>query len=467
MILHLVTIYAANSMFLSYLGVRQAVNSSTRQMSREESHSYTETFDSHKCLLQNGCRNWGKWAVGAYVYARLPVQSPEDASGNRHIWQNYPVLILDILREEGEIQFVIAHLYSRDKAAQCLQKLPRFARWGASISFSAWPRECTYVFSNHVETVYEWDLRTWSRSVSPSVATHLLFDIRTSRLAVCDSSPRTAIGRALSMNPGFRYFFILPREVRDIIYNYTLFDERQMTSHSRIYTQNILSRQRCREKGLQWYCNPSLPTLGPFPTLHTPSILRVCKQVRCEALETLYRTKTLVITVTSSKDRLCDLSQSWLPSLSRCSRVRVDFAMASNSVSAELSKCFYLIANLLLHQARSLQFLEVRIGYLLVNVPAATHNGEVLEMSPDDIAGCMFSLVPLVEKQGSRIERGYKPVQIIWGYLKQVWSHVLGEAKGNHLDVDHLLRLEDCRRLGCRFHCHHGVETWDASNSAS
>ena len=175
------------------------------------------------------------------------------------------------------------------------------------------------------------------------------------------------------MKPSFWNFLRLPREIRDSIYDYVLLDGHQMTSRSRIYTRSLLSRREHHENGWPWYRKPSMPSLGPVPMLHTPSILRVCKNVRHEAWDVVYRTKTLVITVTSIEDKLCDLDQIWLPSMSRFLRIRVDFVLAC-VITETIFECFRRVAALLLERALSLQFLEVRIGYSHANASAAVRD---------------------------------------------------------------------------------------------
>jgi hypothetical protein len=436
---------------------------------------------ARSCMFGNPSQTryeaWKGWVVGSYIHAWLPEQPSESRPGNGQVWRDHPVLLVEIRKEqeEREVQFIVAHLYNRPAAAQHTKKLPQFSRWAASISLFAWPRECMYVISNHLEAVYEWDLRVWFRSTSPSVATHLIFNVHTNRLAACDTSRGTGIGRALSTKVSFRFFLGLPREVRDLIYGYTLLDERQMTTRSRIYTRYLLSKREYRKKGWQWHCDPSLPALGPLPTLHTPCILRACKQVRCEALEALYREKTMVLTITSAETGFYDLSQGLLPSLSRFLRIRVDLIVTASAVAGEIHTCFHRIANLLLHQAPSLRFLEVRIGYSDMSISAAVHDRNlVLELSRGNITRCMFELKPLVQKQEEATGRGSKPLQITWGvsetqkrngdysceciylntsFLKQIWNNMCnGTAQDRH-EADEPLCLEDCRLLGCRFHC--------------
>ena len=102
--------------------------------------------------------NWRGWMVGSYIYVLRPTQSSLGSPRDGLIWQNHPALLVDICKQEsGEIEFVVLHLYSRRAAAQRLLGLSRYARYRATISLWFWPQDRTYVLSNHLETVYEWD----------------------------------------------------------------------------------------------------------------------------------------------------------------------------------------------------------------------------------------------------------------------------------------------------------------------
>jgi hypothetical protein len=220
----------------------------------------------------------------------------------------------------------------------------------------------------------------------------------------------------LCVKLSFWHFLRLPREIRDRIYGYALLDHRRMTSRNRTYTHSLLSRREHHEHGQQWYRNPLMPTLGPVPALHTPSILRVCKSIQREAWEAVYRTKTLVITVTSIEDKLCDLSQTWPPSVSRFLRIRVDFILACVTTTEMIFKCFRRAASLLLEQALSLQFLEVRVGYSHSNASAAVHDhGFALMTLYNGVANSIRLFAPLIQNQEQRKGRENKPLQITWG----------------------------------------------------
>jgi hypothetical protein len=448
---------------------KQSEELQSRQLSRQLS-SYP-----FKNPSRHAYESWNGWVVGSFVHVWLFASIPESPFCTVQRWQNHPVLLVDICKEEKrDARFIVVHLYDRCTAAQHLRGLTRFARWRASISLWTWPRGYTYVLSNHYEMVYEWDLRIWSRSVSPSVARCWAIDTRTHRLASCDASPTTDVGRALSFQLNFWPFLRLPSEIRDIVYDYTLVDERQMTNKSRIYTRNLLAKREHLEKGQPWCSNPSIPILGPLPAFHTPTILRVCKRVRSEALHLLYRTKIFVITVTSIDDDLNDLSQSWLPRLSCCLRIRVDFIMVDVTAEA-LLRCFHRVAGLLLKQASSLRFLEVRIGYPQTKASAALRDhGFALLVSLEDVARSMYELVPVLTRVEGSKGAQYRQVQITWGvseaqkrvgdyscecvylkasFLEHIWSRICTSLGEWLLDVSvTTFEEEDCRYLGCRFH---------------
>lgn len=424
--------------------------------------------------------SWRGWSVGSYVHALGPTKSFDVPSHVEQMWQKHPVLLIDVVKQgPREAGFLVAYLYDRRTAAQRSKMVAGLPRWRASISLRTWPREHTYVLSNHFEIVYEWDLRVWSRSIPPSVATHRTFDICTSRLVRSGTELSTVMRRALTAKLSFRHFLRLPREIRDSIYEYWLLDERQMTSHSRIYTHSLFSKHIHHEKGWPWQCSPiSMPTPYPLPHLHTPSILRVCKQIRHEALDALYRTKTLVITVTSIKDMFCDLQQSWMLSISRFLRIRIDLIMACISAEAMLES-FCRIAMFLRQHALSLQRLEFRIGYSYANASAAVRDhGLALIVSPDDVAASMCQLVPLFQERNrqtkSQATEDCKMTQISWGvnevqmrmgdfschcsylspdFLRHMWEKVHRKTEDLEDEVALQLSEQDCRQFGCKYHC--------------
>lgn len=180
----------------------------------------------------HGCKNparhkfatWKGWTIGAYVHARLPAYSYD----GRHepSWEDNPVLLVDVWKESiGAAQFVVAHLYTHNTATQHVRAL---GDWKGAFSLLAWPYQSEYVLSNHFETVHEWQLRVWTRSAPPSVASCSIFDICNNRLARSIDLSETDIGRALSISFTFPRFLQLPREIRDYVYEIALLDERQL-----------------------------------------------------------------------------------------------------------------------------------------------------------------------------------------------------------------------------------------------
>lgn len=422
--------------------------------------------------------SWNGWAVGSYIYIWRPAQPLDGSACDGRRWQSHPVLLIDICKPgSGEAQFVVVYLYNRRSAAQLVRPLARYARWRASISLWTWPRGHTYVLSNHFETVYEWDLRIWSRSVPPSVSTRWALDTRTNRLARYDTWLKSGVGRALSMKLNFQHFLRLPREVRDGIYDYVLLNVHRLMSQSRTCTHSLSAKRNLYRIGWPWYRDPSMPALGTPSNLSTPTILLVCSQVRREALEALYRTKTLAITVASMEDKLCNLDPKWLPSISRFLRIRFDFTTAC--IAAEtMSECFRRVASLLLEHALSLRFLEVRIGYSHIDASAALRDhGFALLISREDVIRSMRELLPclgmynrLTRKPGFAERR---PIQIKWGvsetqmeagdfscactylsasFLRQAWREVCGGTGEGDTDVAVQLSEQDCRHFGCICH---------------
>lgn len=266
-----------------------------------------------------------------------------------------------------------------------VQASMRLARWEASLS-CARPRKHTYVMSNHAEVVYKRKPRNLLRSVFPSIRTNRLIQ-RKNWSGVSNKRPTFS-------------FLRLPREIRDSIYSYTLQDDDQETSCNRIHNHSLLRRWKHNTGGSPWYCELST---SPLPRLHTLCILRVCKQVRSEALATLYRTKVLVLTITSFEDSFRELAPQWLPHVSRFLRIRVDLLLAC--VSPETIRgSFHRVADLLQHRAHTLHFLEVRIGYSHANASATIRDhGLALVAAPTDIADGMRELAPLVQRRQLQI----------------------------------------------------------------
>jgi hypothetical protein len=409
----------------------------------------------YRCTLtsptQQEYKIWKGWSVGAYAHAWLPAETSK--------WCNHPVLLVDILREAPDsVQFIVAHLYDRDAATQHLRALTRYARIRSIISLRAWPQWSKYVISNHFETVYEWELRTWSRSKLDTISKCWAINICTNRLARCDSSV------ALDSTSGFSQFLRLPCEIRDRVYDYALFDERQNTSTSYIYTRSLLQKRYHNERGLPWYRELSTPALGPPPRLQTPNIFLVSKQIHREALNSVYRTKILVITVTSLEDICYSHDADWLPNIGHFLHIRVDLIL--DCFTAEVIRiCLHEIASVLHKRALSLQFLQVRIAFPELNVSdEVREHGFQHMITSENVADGMRAFADLFQ--------AYKRLRIGWGvsefhkktgdyscacrylcasFLDQLWSSVCGRDAG---DANPTLREENCQRMGCNLHYH-------------
>ena len=272
-------------------------------------------------------------------------------------------------------------------------------------------------------------------------------------------------------------FLQLPPEIRDRIHDYAFVDEHQDTIRSRIHATSLVSKREHRERGWPWHCSTSwMPTPSPLPRFHTPCILRVCKQVRCEALDVLSRTKTLVVTITSEEDKLCDLNQSWLPSISRFQRVRVDIILTCATAGTVL-ECFRRVTWLAsTQQTPSLQLLEIRLGYSTANISAAIHDhGLSLVLDSKDIARSMRQLALLSRARNNQQNQEYRRLQIRWGvstehvkagdfschcrylsatFLMLIWTRVCDEMEGKEDNAGIELSEQDCRHFGCAYHSH-------------
>lgn len=464
-------------MFWRNLGLDQVTSIEPKQ---KYTRDPSQPMESHAAIEGSSPQitpSWRGWSIGSYVHVLRPTQTLDWSSCNMERWQIRPALLIDIFKHDTtETEFLVVCLYDRYAAAQRSKGLEGYPRWRASVSLWAWPREYTYVLSDDFEIVYEWDLRVWSRSTPPSVAIHRTIDHLTSRLVRSDRWLETVLVGALSTKVRFRHFLCLPREIRDIIYEYALLDENRTTST--IHTNSSLSQRAHHEKRWPWQCSLlSIRTSTPPPDFNTPSILSVCRQVRCEALDALYRTKTLVITVTSTEFRLCGVHESWLPRISRFLRIRIDLIMACLTAEA-MFECFRHVARLLVQYALSLQILEFRVGYSYASASAAvSDHGVALVISAEDVVASMGQLVSLVEAQNIRTSSQRNgecaPIKIIWGVnevqrkagdfscscsyvtsncLRQMWQKACGASEvGSEDEVIQLLE-QDCRHLGCFYH---------------
>jgi hypothetical protein len=475
-------------------------------------------FHTRRDLSKNHRNTWNGWTVGSYVYFWHPVTVVEVSSCDIQSWQNYPVLLVDIIEDvTGHVRFVVAHLYDRDIAVRHFRRLTKFAQCKTSISWLVslknWPQHFTYVLTDHFELAYEWELRTWTRSVPPSLTTRWVFSTRNSKLSRCEILLDTGIGNVLDTASGFRPFLRLPLEIRDRIYGYALWDERQKRIRSLIYTHSLLCKRYCQGMGWPWYRDFSMPTLGPLPMLQTPGILRVCKQIRREALDALHWIKIFVITV-ACVDSFNGLDKDWLPNMSYFARIRVDLILPDLEPTA-VRECFRAIINILQARALSLQWLEIRIGYSHWNTITAVQNNRFIAdgststavfnssttvrnsspavctnlsavrsdsatdnhrkarmISYEDVAGNMRELAILSQHKHCGTE--HEPLQISWGvsdthkkagdyscactylrasFLQNMWNHRNHDPKSDHDNMlDPSVAGEDCRHMGCKIH---------------
>jgi hypothetical protein len=412
---------------------------------------------------QHEPKSWKGWIVGSYVHAWLPA--------NTHDWRNSPVLIVDIGETTArEIYFVVAYLYDRDAAIQRLQKSEIPAPWTNITLLRAWPKAFKYVVSNQMDTVYEWELRTWSRSNSESITPHWTIDILTNRLARSKTLLGTDTDMACDTNSGFLRFLELPSEIRDQIYDYALLDERQKISRSLIYIRSLLHKRKHDERGWPWHRDLSMPTLGPLPRLQTPNLFLVCRQIHNEALKSVYRTKVLVITVTSTADIFHGFDKNWSPlNMDHFLHIRVDLIL--HRVTQKIVReCFSRVASLLQEHTQSLQFLEFRIGLLEPQVTSPVR--EVgFQLVIEDIADGMRGLADFFQESKADESSEYKRLHISWGvseqqksvgdyscaciylratYLNQLWSFICGGLVGDSKDVGLAVLEENCQDMGCK-----------------
>jgi hypothetical protein len=396
---------------------------------------------------------------------------------------------MDIRKDAmGAAQFVVAHLYTRNQAFQYLLELKR---WIGFVSLLAWPKKFSYVLSNRCDIVYEWQLRTWTRSMPPSVALMWMFNIRTCRLETFDLSLKTDLGRALNYRRTFPHFLELPIEIRDCIYENALRDERQHTRDSLIYVRSIHRRRNVGNGRLsRGLCTPAL---GPLPKLQTPGLLLVSQRVRQEGLHTIYRTKRLVVTITSAYE---SFGVELLPNVARFSHVRFDLVLFS--VTSEiLRRCLRSVVQLLRTRTLRPAIAEVRISQSHLGQAAETCERAYLDMliknsrstfiaanlnKPGKTMVEDMELIPCViadgirelvlfcrEKRQAVLNRH---LAISWGvdekqkrvgdyscgctylsaaYLEQVWSRIYHNGS-NETGNDPALAEATCHNMGCKLH---------------
>jgi hypothetical protein len=201
-------------------------------------------------------------------------------------------------------------------------------------------------------------------------------------------------------------------------------------------------------------------------------IFLVCKQIHTEALNTVYRTKTLVITVTSATDILHNLDKNWPPlRIGHFSRMRIDLILHEVAPKT-LRDCFSGITSLLRAQALSLQFLNIRIGYPESGISGAVRRGEFqLMIGSEDIVDSMRELTQLVDSKGIGGITRDKPLHISWGIsahqkrvgdfscackyldatcLGYLWSCICEGLEGDVGNVGLSLLEENCQDMGCK-----------------
>jgi hypothetical protein len=430
---------------------------------------------------------WNGWVIGSYVYARLTTSTHDDFPWNQQSWTT--ALLIDVWKDAiGITHFVVAPLYTRNMVV-------RHGGWLGLASLLGWPHKFKYVLSNQLRTVDECQLRTWRRSSLPSVAESCIFNSRTSRLERTDLSYETEIARALDFKQSFPRFLQLPREIRDCIYEIALLDEHQQASRSRIYARSILRSRDSGEKA-ETFCVHSTPALGPLPSLQTPGILRVSRKVRQEALQTVHRTKILVITITSVEDVADLIAAKRLPEIGRFLHVRLELVLFS-ATSRTVRRCLHNAVTLLRFNVLSPRFLQITIGHshldeytknsertymdmlvearkpsFLVSASKGDHHGIMNDkrMIPSVIANGMCDFALLCHEAGRE-----GPLHVSWGvsedqkmagdyscvctylcaaYLDQLWRRMYTRhGTGNNATYkDLVLSEERCQHMGCRYH---------------
>jgi hypothetical protein len=408
---------------------------------------------------------WKGWKVGSYAHAWLPADA--------HDWRNFPVLIVDIERPTaGEIRIIVVHLYDRSAAVQRLRKSRSLAQWEPTTLLRAWPRTYKYIMSNHIDSVYEWELRTWSRSNSDSITSRWTLDVQTNQLAGNEILLGTHTDMAFDTNSSFLQFLKLPLEIRDQIYAYALLDERQRRSESSIHIRSLIHKRKQDERGWPWHRDLSMSTLGPLPRLQTPNLFLVCRQIHSEALQSVYRTKIFVITVTSTADIFHSLDKNWSPlNISRFLHVRVDLILGC--ITPEIVRQYFSrVASLLQEHALSLQFLEFRIGFSELQASALVRKfGFQLMIESKDIIEAMQRFADVLHDSKTSQNKEYRQLHIIWGvselqksigdyscacrylcstFLSQLWSRLCGGLEDDSEEAVLPLSEENCQDMGCK-----------------
>lgn len=443
------------------------ITTSRARVFLRQTDSRVETKDTS---LQS-ISSWKGWSIGSYVHVLRPKQPFERSSCNFGTWQTRPALLIDILKQNTEeAEFLVAYLYDWNAAAHGLDALVGCARLRAFFSLRAWPRKDMYVLRDKSDLVYEWDLRIWSRSTPPSVVEGQIIDHRTGRLVRSNVWSETVLARALSTKSSFQHFLRLPPEIRDIIYGYVLTDEKRTTSTLHMSLARMYSKKR-------WPWQNSSNLVGASTPAPRFQILSVCRQIHREASNLLCRTRTLVVTVTSTEDSSRSLQSRWKRCISQFLRIRIDLIMTF--VAAEpMFRCFHHVSTLLEQHARSMQFLEFRVGYAYANASAAVRDhGLALVISTKEIVASMGQLASFVQQRKretyNQKDRLCAQIQIIWGVdeaqkkagdfschcsylssasLERLWMMAYGVTGVKAEDETIQLSEQNCRHFDCSYH---------------
>lgn len=119
-------------------------------------------------------------------------------------------------------------------------------------------------------------------------------------------------------------------------------------------------------------------------------ILSVCRRIHREASDLLCRTRTFVVTLTSTEDSSRSLQSRWKRCISQFLRIRIDLIMTC--VAAEP----------MFRHARYMQFLEFRVGYAYANASAAVHDhGLALVISTKESVASMGQLASFVQQSAA------------------------------------------------------------------
>jgi hypothetical protein len=410
-------------------------------------------------------KTWNGWAVGSYVHAWLPA----DPAGHLP-WQNHPVLVVDIWKDAGShVQFVVAQVHSREVVARRLRSAKSLGWCKDLMTWCTWPSGYAYILSSHYLSVYEWELKTWARCATPSIATRHWRILFTSNLA-----EGTAVAKALHTSPTFPHFLKLPRELRDQIYSYALLDEAQHTTKSRIHAYSLVRKRQLQLAGQAWRRDFSTPVLGPLPLIQTPGIFGVNRQIHGEASARFYADKVFVMTNTGGPDDYLDqLAQFRLPDVGRFLHVRVDVILGA-IIPGTLIDRLFRVANLLEQRASALQFLELRVASLHVSRAANSRNHSfVHRLDSSNVLDSIRAIATLVRRMQPRkdylnlrsldVSMGISDLQKMSGdyschctyltadSLEQFWRR---ELKGTRCeDTEIAITEQTCADMGCKLHC--------------